>query len=214
MLFSGWHEPLPSFRTYSAEETIELAARIGTHLCAGDVLLLTGDLGAGKTQFSRGVGKALGVTESIISPTFNILLVHDGAELTLHHWDLYRLDDPDDLVDIDYFANVESDAVSLVEWGDKFEDTLLDADVEVQFSRVSEHERLIEMAPLSARGEELVRDATVPVALDDCSVRDAELLIHRLTKQSSKTIDSESIQLADYSSNDQEPDTKSTVFDE
>jgi tRNA threonylcarbamoyladenosine biosynthesis protein TsaE len=135
------------------------------------VLLLTGDLGAGKTQFSRGAGRALGVKEQVISPTFNILLVHEGAELTLNHWDLYRLDDPDDLIDIDYFANVESEAVSLVEWGDKFEDAYLDADVEVRFKRVSENERLIEMVPHSVRGEELLEnvDAAYRAEYAPCS---------------------------------------------
>ena len=146
-----------SFSSHSPQETIALGAHVGDFLSAGDVLLLTGDLGAGKTQFSQGVGRALGVENSIISPTFNILLVHEGREITLNHWDLYRLDGEDDLFDIDYFALVESEAVSLVEWGDKFSDTYIDGDVEVVFTRTSDSERAIEMRPLSERGAELIQ---------------------------------------------------------
>jgi len=148
------------FDTHSAQETHQLGCRIGTCLKPGDVLLLTGDLGAGKTQFSQGVGVALGVEESILSPTFNILLVHhgmrDGQPITLDHWDLYRLDDADELFDVDYFAHVASEAISLVEWGDKFTDTLIDAALELVFTRTSEQERYIEAKPHSPRGAELI----------------------------------------------------------
>ena len=147
---------MQNFSSYSAQDTIDLGVRVGARLRAGDVLLLAGDLGAGKTQFSQGVGRALGVQENVISPTFNILLVHEGSDLTLNHWDLYRLDDAEDLVDLDYYALVASDAVSLVEWGDKFDDTYLDADVELTFTRLSDQERRIEAKSLSERGEELI----------------------------------------------------------
>ena len=125
------------------------------HLRSGDVLLLTGDLGAGKTQFVRGAACAMGVDENVISPTFNILLVHEGKDATLLHWDLYRLQHSDELIDIDYFTLVESEAISLVEWGDKFEDTYLDADGEVVFTYEGESERILAFKPLSPRGVEL-----------------------------------------------------------
>ena len=150
------HNAVRVVHTGSAAETIELGTQIGALLCAGDVVLLTGDLGAGKTQLAQGVGRALGVQENVISPTFNILLVHEGADLKLNHWDLYRFEDPDDLIDVDYFAQVESDAVTLVEWGDKFEDTYLVADLEMRFVRLGDQERRIDLTSLSTRGKELL----------------------------------------------------------
>jgi len=149
---------LRSFNTHSAQETRNLGEQVGACIHAGDVLLLTGDLGAGKTQFAQGFACALGIKDQVISPTFNILLVHEGRDITLNHWDLYRLDHADELIDLDYFALVESDAVSLVEWGDKFDDTYLDADVELRFIRDGECERTIEAKAFSNRGSELLTD--------------------------------------------------------
>ena len=79
-------------------------------LVAGDVVLLSGDLGAGKTQLTKGVAEGLGVAEPVTSPTFNILLVHQGR-LPLYHFDLYRLERADELEDLDYYATLEADGV-------------------------------------------------------------------------------------------------------
>jgi len=163
---------LPSFKSHTVDDTIAFGTTLGALLGPGDVLLLSGDLGAGKTQFAKGVGTALGVEEDIISPTFNILLVHLGTTLTLNHWDLYRLGRAEDLDDIDYFAQVASDAVSLVEWGDRFADTALDADLDLRFRYLGEHERDIEVTPLSARGE--VLNARLARALEAEGLRDGE----------------------------------------
>jgi len=114
--------------TYKPEETIALGARLGCVAQLGDVIILTGDLGAGKTQFAKGVAQGLGVCEVITSPTFNIMLVYESSSgQKLNHIDLYRLDDILQLDDIDYFGCLESDAVSVVEWGDRFA-TALPAD--------------------------------------------------------------------------------------
>lgn len=114
-----------SFRTTTAScaETQALGACLAQLLAPQDVIILTGDLGAGKTQFTKGVAEGLGVVEPVTSPTFNIVLVHEGR-LPLYHFDLYRLDEPWELDDIDYHGILEADGASLVEWGDKFPDDL------------------------------------------------------------------------------------------
>ena len=86
--------------------------------------MLNGDLGAGKTQFVQGVAAALGVRAAVTSPTFNILLEYHEGALPLYHFDLYRLDEPSQLDDIDYFGVIDGDGASFVEWAEKFPDEL------------------------------------------------------------------------------------------
>ena len=142
--------------TVSAEETIALGRVFSAVVEPGDVVLLTGDLGAGKTQFSRGLGEGLGVCEAVTSPTFNIVLVHESGRIPLYHFDLYRLDDGDDLQDIDYYAIVEGDGVSLVEWGDKFGESVESADVEVRYEITGDEGRSIAIVALSERGSDII----------------------------------------------------------
>ncbi|WP_264670759.1 tRNA (adenosine(37)-N6)-threonylcarbamoyltransferase complex ATPase subunit type 1 TsaE [Arthrobacter sp. VKM Ac-2550] len=102
----------------SAEETQALAARIGAQLQSGDLIVLTGELGAGKTTFTQGLGEGLGVRPGIISPTFVLVRVHpslgDGPDLV--HVDAYRLESAGEIDDID-LENTMDSAVTVVEWG-------------------------------------------------------------------------------------------------
>ncbi|MGV8082212.1 MAG: tRNA (adenosine(37)-N6)-threonylcarbamoyltransferase complex ATPase subunit type 1 TsaE [Coriobacteriia bacterium] len=140
----------------SAAATEHLGELLAPLLQPGDVLVLSGDLGAGKTQLTKGVARGLGVAEHVTSPTFNILRVHEGR-LPLYHFDLYRLEDADQLEDIDYWGTLESDGVSLVEWGDRFASAVPDECVIVRFTIVGDTEREIEIEPRGPRGEELTR---------------------------------------------------------
>lgn len=99
----------------------------------GDLVLLTGDLGAGKTAFVQGVGAGLGVTTPITSPTFT-LVQHYPGRLTVHHVDAYRLDGPGDALDLCLHELLDDGGVMLVEWGDRIGSELPRDRLEVQFS--------------------------------------------------------------------------------
>ena len=111
-------------KTATPEATKQLASTLAPYLHEGDVILLEGDLGAGKTQFVQGIAEGLGIRASVTSPTFNILLQYDGGRLPLYHFDLYRLDDASELEDIDFYGTVEGDGVSFIEWGSKFPEAM------------------------------------------------------------------------------------------
>jgi tRNA threonylcarbamoyladenosine biosynthesis protein TsaE len=103
--------------TASADETIAVAASLAPVLRPGDVVVLGGGLGSGKTTFARGIGRGLGVTEPVVSPTFTIVREYE-ARVPLVHMDVYRLDRVQELHDIGLEEVIDADAVTLVEWGD------------------------------------------------------------------------------------------------
>ncbi len=109
--------------TKSAEDTKELAAAVAAFVKSGDILLLAGDLGAGKTTFAQGFGRALGVDEPITSPTFTLMRPYQGR-LRLLHCDVYRLDHLQEILDLGISELVDDDSVALVEWGDHAEPVL------------------------------------------------------------------------------------------
>lgn len=125
--------------------------------CAGDVLILSGELGAGKTQFTKGLADGLGVLEPVTSPTFNILLVHEGR-IPLYHFDLYRLSSSEQLDDLDYWGVLEADGIAVVEWGDRFPDAVPPECVSLSIGIVSDDERLLHVAGVGRRGEALVHE--------------------------------------------------------
>lgn len=111
-------------KTTCPTATRQLAETLAPHLHAGDVIVLIGDLGAGKTLFVQGVAEALGIPDQVTSPTFNILLTYEGGRLPLYHFDLYRLESIDELDDIGFYEMLDGDGVSFIEWGDKFLEAL------------------------------------------------------------------------------------------
>ena len=139
------------------QPTTELLGEVlGPLLSAGDVLVLSGDLGAGKTQLTKGIARALGVIEPITSPTFNLLLEHRGR-LPLFHFDLYRLDTADQLEDLDYWGTLEAGGVSVIEWGDRFPDAMPADGVVVRIAITGDDTRELALSALGVRGEELAR---------------------------------------------------------
>lgn len=130
-------------KTTSPEATKQLAGTLAPYLRAGDVIVLSGDLGAGKTQFVQGVVAALGVRGPVTSPTFNILLSYPEGSLPLHHFDLYRLDDADELEDIGFYDTLDADGASFVEWGERFPDALPYGYLEVRITVDAEDNRVV-----------------------------------------------------------------------
>ncbi|MDO4797460.1 MAG: tRNA (adenosine(37)-N6)-threonylcarbamoyltransferase complex ATPase subunit type 1 TsaE [Coriobacteriales bacterium] len=127
-----------SFVTRSTAETIVLGERLGRLLREGDVLVLTGDLGAGKTQLTKGIARGLGVDDDVTSPTFTIGMVYEGSQMPLYHYDLYRLEDADQLDDTGLFDVLGGDGPCVIEWGEQFADQLGDERLDVFLTRLDD----------------------------------------------------------------------------
>ena len=97
--------------------TFEFAKKIGENLKRGDVLCLDGDLGVGKTVFTKGVAAGLGIKDDVSSPTFTLIQEYYGGRLPLYHFDVYRIDGPWDMDDLGYDEYFYGEGVCLVEWG-------------------------------------------------------------------------------------------------
>lgn len=105
--------------TESAEDTREMAGRLATVVRPGDVILLTGELGAGKTTFAQGFGRSLGVVEPITSPTFTLVRQYDeGTRVPFLHADVYRLDQVQEVIDLGLAELIDEGRAALVEWGE------------------------------------------------------------------------------------------------
>jgi len=105
-------------------DTERIAQRIAALVRAGDLITLVGEMGAGKTCFAQCFGRALGVTEPITSPTFNLLHTYEGGRLPMHHADLYRLERTGEIADLGITELLGAGGVALVEWGDVAGDAL------------------------------------------------------------------------------------------
>lgn len=139
------------FLTNTTEETIALGRRLGALLEAGDVLVLTGDLGAGKTQLTKGIAAGMGIEDDVTSPTFNILMVYEGPGMPLYHFDLYRLDDPDQLEDIGLYDALEGDGPCVIEWGEQFSDQIGPERLDVYLTRLDDQAEAGEEPPRAVR---------------------------------------------------------------
>ena len=132
----------------TADDTHELGRRVADLLEPGDLVLLTGRLGAGKTVLAQGIGAGLGVSGPVTSPTFVIARIHRGGRLTMVHVDAYRLGDVAEIDDLDLDATLEG-SVTVVEWGSGLAERLADTHLEIRLERTADHEsRLAELVPM------------------------------------------------------------------
>lgn len=115
-----------TYITHSPEETEALGASLGKIIPAGTVLAYRGDLGAGKTAFTRGLARGLGSGELVTSPTYTIVNEYPGGRLPLFHFDMYRLGSSDDLWDIGWEDYLERGGICAVEWSENIADALED----------------------------------------------------------------------------------------
>lgn len=144
----------------SPERTRAFGRVLADALQAGDVLVLTGDLGAGKTQLTKGIAEGLGIRDEVTSPTFALEMVHEGGRIPLYHFDLYRLHDADELGDAGVWDVLGGDGACVIEWGEQFSDELGDERIDVLVTREEdvaeadgEPERRIELVSHEERGD-------------------------------------------------------------
>ena len=141
--------------SYCEEDTIELAQNLESEKFPGMVICLEGDLGSGKTVFTKGFAGALGITEDITSPTFTIIKEYTSGELPLYHMDVYRLDGNIDDLGIEEYYNKKG--VTIIEWSDTIEDYLPKNKlvVKIKSSDEDENKRTIVITPYGRKYEEL-----------------------------------------------------------
>ena len=112
------------FETYSQEETAQLGRTIGSHAKPGDVYTLMGDLGVGKTVFTKGMALGLGITEPVNSPTFTIVQVYDSGRIPFYHFDVYRIGDIEEMDEIGYEDYFYGDGITMIEWANLIKEIL------------------------------------------------------------------------------------------
>lgn len=139
----------------SPEATEKLAVRLAALLQPGDILTLEGDLGAGKTTFTKGLAKGLGIKRTVNSPTFTILKQYEGT-LQLNHFDVYRLEHSDE--DIGFDELFAEEAVSVIEWAQFIEDYLPAERLGIVIRRLSEEGREVEFQPRGVHYENICRE--------------------------------------------------------
>jgi tRNA threonylcarbamoyladenosine biosynthesis protein TsaE len=125
---------LLGLRTSSAEETRGAGEALAELMRAGDLVSLTGDLGAGKTTFVQGLARGLGVEQPVLSPTFVLVREYAGRSLTVYHMDVYRLDRVQDVLDLGFDELLDRGGVVLIEWGDGIDALLPDGHLRVELT--------------------------------------------------------------------------------
>ena len=139
--------------TYSEKETIEIAQNLESEKFPNMVICLEGDLGSGKTIFTKGFAQALGIEETVTSPTFNIIKEYNSGELPLYHMDVYKLDGNVDNLGIeDYF---KKNGVTIIEWSDTIQDYLPEERLDIKIKILDEDTRTLTFIPRGRIYEEI-----------------------------------------------------------
>jgi tRNA threonylcarbamoyladenosine biosynthesis protein TsaE len=146
-----------TFTTHSPAETQALAERLAGRLLAGDVLWLSGDLGAGKTTFAQGLGRGLRVSAPVVSPTFVLVREYRGR-LPLYHIDLYRLDERRDMLNLGLRDYLDGDGVCVVEWAERFDAEHMLPGLHIHFEPLAENVRALTFRGIGERAARLQLD--------------------------------------------------------
>ncbi|MBQ1291781.1 MAG: tRNA (adenosine(37)-N6)-threonylcarbamoyltransferase complex ATPase subunit type 1 TsaE [Lachnospiraceae bacterium] len=112
--------------SFSAQDTFEAGRRLAESASAGEIYALHGDLGVGKTVFTKGFAEGLGITEPVCSPTFTILQIYEEGRLPLYHFDVYRIEEPEEMEEVGLDEYLFGEGVCLIEWADRIEDMIPD----------------------------------------------------------------------------------------
>jgi len=143
----------------SAEQSFALGMAVGKEAGEGDVFALSGELGAGKTCFTGGLARGIGVNENyaITSPTFTLINEYPGR-CRFYHFDVYRLNEIDELVDLGYDEYMSAKGVIAIEWAEKIKNALPEDTISVNFTYIDENKRIIRISGPKKRVRELVKD--------------------------------------------------------
>ena len=134
-------------QSHSAEETRAIGARLASHLRAGDVVILEGDLGAGKSELARGVARGLGISGPVPSPSFTILNAYDEGRLPLYHFDWYRIEDAGEIYEMGMDEMLGRDGIALIEWSERAKECLPERLLRIKIHPVFENTREITLHP-------------------------------------------------------------------
>jgi len=137
-----------TIETNNPEETIELGKRLGLGLTKGTIIGFFGDLGSGKTTMIKGIAQGLGVKDLVKSPSFVVVTEYQG-KFPVYHIDLYRINKPDELLEIGFFDYLYGDGVSLVEWAERAGNLLPDNAVKIKIEIINHNQRRITITNLS-----------------------------------------------------------------
>ena len=144
--------------TNSPEETADLANKLGQKIREGTVLCLEGDLGAGKTLFVQSLAKTLGVEGEVTSPTFNLMNIYEGI-CPIYHFDLYRLETEEELDEIGFYEYTEEpEGIVVIEWPDKFPESMPEDYIKVSIERTSEKGRSLVFSCKGERNEDFLKE--------------------------------------------------------
>lgn len=123
------------YDSFKPEDTYGIGREMGEQAVAGQVYCLIGDLGAGKTLFTQGFAKGIGIDESVNSPTFTIVQEYEQGRLPFYHFDVYRISDPDEMYEIGYEEYFYGQGVCLVEWANLIEELIPEGAIVIQIDR-------------------------------------------------------------------------------
>ncbi len=133
------------YTSRSEQDTMEIAENIESEKFPGMVICLDGELGSGKTVFAKGFAKALGINETITSPTFSLVKEYLDGEMALFHMDVYRLDNSNEEFGLDDYLN--QDGVCLIEWPEMIEDQLPEERLDIKFKIIDDETRILIFTP-------------------------------------------------------------------
>ncbi len=150
-----------AIRAATAEDTRDVGAALAPLLRSHDVVVLTGELGAGKTTFVQGIARGLGATEHVASPTFTLVREYVSGRVPVAHVDLYRLEREQDVIDLALDELEEGERVLLVEWGDPVAELLADERLRVEFAADPDDVRRITIATIGPSWEERAGDLRI-----------------------------------------------------
>ena len=144
--------------SHSAGETRQLGVLLASRLGAGDTVLLTGDLGAGKSELARGVARGLGITGPVPSPSFTILNAYDEGRIPLYHFDWYRIQDAQEIYEMGMQEMLGGDGIALIEWSERAPECLPEKRLEIMLAAIDENTREIRLTPVGGFpfGEEIL----------------------------------------------------------